>query len=56
MLERQGDPAQWHRDKSVIGASLINKDREEHGRGNPLPPKEENLGRAVDQALAWLWE
>jgi hypothetical protein len=55
LLERRGDPAQWHRDKSVIGASLI-KNPEEHGRGNALPPKEEDLGWAVDQALAQLRE
>ena len=51
---RRGDPAQWHRDKGVIGASLI-KDREERGRGNPQPPKED-LGRIVEQALARLRE
>ena len=52
--ERQGEPAQWHRDKGVIGASLI-KDREERGRRNPVPPKED-LGRMVEQALARLRE
>ena len=34
LSERRGDPAQWHRDKSVIDASLI-KDREERGEGDP---------------------
>jgi hypothetical protein len=52
--ERRGDPAQWHRDKGVIYASVI-KDREERGRGDPQPPKED-LGQIVDQALARLRE
>src|SRR5215212_7986619 len=52
--ERRGDPSQWHRDKGVIGASVI-KDREERGRGNPQPPKED-LDQIVDQALARLRE
>src|SRR5919202_6246629 len=39
LSERRGDRSQWHRDKCVIGAALI-KDRDERGRGNPLPPKE----------------
>jgi hypothetical protein len=55
LLERQGDhPAQWHRDRCVIYASVI-KNPDERGRGDHLPPKED-LGRAVDQALARLRE
>jgi hypothetical protein len=54
--ERRGDPSQWHRDKGVIGASLI-KDREERGWGNPLPPNaKEDLGRSVEEALDELRE
>jgi hypothetical protein len=52
LLERQGDPAQWHRAKCVIYASVI-KEREERGKGDPQPPKED-LGRMVEQALARL--
>jgi hypothetical protein len=55
--ERRGDPSQWHRDKSVIGAAFI-KDPDERGEGDPLqpmPPKEV-LNRAVEQALARLRE
>ena len=56
--ERRGDPSQWHRDKCVIGASLIKKDPEERGEGDPLPPMAPNevLNRAVEQALARLRE
>ena len=50
--ERREDPAQLHRDKCVIYASLI-KDRDKRGKGNPLPPNEV-LNRTVDQALARL--
>jgi len=50
--QRRGDPAQLHRAKCVIYASLI-KDREERGWRNPQPPKE-GLGRSVEQALARL--
>jgi hypothetical protein len=53
--ERRGAPSQWHRDKCVIGASLI-KDPDERGEGDhlpPMPPKEV-LNRAVEQALARL--
>ena len=55
--ERRGDPSQWHRDKYVIGASLI-KDPDERGEGDPLPPMppDEVLNRAVEQALARLRE
>ena len=55
--ERRGDPSQWHRDKCVIGASLI-KDPDERGEGDPLPPipPKEVLNRAVAQALARLRE
>src|SRR5215212_10762644 len=52
--ERGGDPSQVHRDKCVIGASLI-KDRDKRGEGDPLPPKEVS-NRAVEQALARLRE
>lgn len=52
--ESRGDPAQPHRDKCVIAASLI-KDRDERGPENPLG-LEERLGRTVDQALARLRE
>ena len=52
--ERRGDLSGWHRDKGVIGASLI-KDREERGKGDPLAPKED-LGRIVEQALTRLRE
>ena len=52
LSERRGDPSQWHRDKCVIGASLI-KDPDERGEGDPLPPNE-GLNRTVDQALARL--
>src|SRR5215208_2071941 len=54
LLERRGDPAQLHRDKCVIYASVI-KDPDERGRGDPQPPKE-GLGRTADQALARLRE
>ena len=50
--ERRGDPSQWHRDQCVIRAALV-KDRDERGRGFPLPPNED-LGRSVDRALARL--
>ena len=55
--ERRGEPAQWHRDKCVIGASLI-KDQDKRGEGDPLPtiPPNEVLNRAVEQALARLRE
>ena len=56
--ERRGDPSQWHRDKYVIGASLI-KDPDERGEGDPLPTPmrpEEVSNRAVEQALARLRE
>ena len=57
LSERRGDPSQWHRDKSVIGASLI-KDPDERGEGDHLPPMspKEVLNRAVEQALARLRE
>ena len=57
LSERRGDPSQWHRDKHVIGASLI-KDPGERGEGDPLLPMPPNevLNRAVDQALARLRE
>ena len=57
LSERRGDPSQWHRDKYVIGASLI-KDPNERGEGDPLPPMapDEVLNRAVEQALARLRE
>jgi hypothetical protein len=54
LAEQRGNPSQGHRDKCVIGAALI-KDREERGRGFPLPPNEV-LNLTVDQALARLWE
>ena len=55
--ERRGDPSQWHRDKYVIGASLI-KDPDGRGGGDPLPPMPPNevSNRAVEQALARLRE
>jgi hypothetical protein len=55
--ERRGGPSQWHRDKYVIGASLI-KDPDERGEGDPLPPMPPNevLNRALEQALARLRE
>jgi hypothetical protein len=55
LSERRGDPSQWHREKYVIGASLI-KDPDERGEGDPLPhmPPDEVLNRAVEQALARL--
>ena len=52
--ERRGDPSQVHRDKCVIGASLI-KDRDKRGEGDPLPPNEVS-NRTVEQALARLRE
>ena len=52
--DRWEGPAQLHRDKCVIYASLI-KDRDKRGKGNPLPPNEV-LNRTVDQALARLRE
>jgi hypothetical protein len=52
--ERRGDPAQPHRDRCVITASII-KDRDKRGPGNPLQ-LEEHLGRSVDEALARLRE
>jgi hypothetical protein len=55
LSERRGDPSQWHRDKYVIGASLI-KDREKRGEGDPLPPTKEVSNQAVEQALARLRE
>lgn len=56
--ERRGDPSQWHRDKCVIGASLIKDPDERGGEGDPLPPMppKEVSNRAVDQALARLRE
>jgi hypothetical protein len=54
LSERRGDPSQLHRDKCVIGASLI-KDRDKRGEGEPLPPKEVS-NRTVEQALARLRE
>lgn len=55
--ERRGDPSQWHRDKCVIGASLI-KAPDEGGEGDSLPAMAPNKvsTRAVEQALARLRE
>jgi hypothetical protein len=52
--ERRGEPSQVHRDRCVIGASII-KDRDEPERERPLPA-DVIFGRTVDQAIARLRE